>query len=109
MDSTKEVVDLNSFLLIEEFCFNKINFRFKNGKYKFPIALDVTSQYFVINDDTLNIHVFASTRNDLMAELIEQIYVLWKEYALEEDNVLTREAKNIKVNLIKHIETILVS
>jgi len=109
MDAVKESIDLSNPILIEEFCYNKINFKFRKGKYSFPILFDHTSHYYVINDDFLNVHVFAITKKDLAEELKEQIYVLWQEYALEKDSVLTEEAINIKKHLLENIETSIVA
>lgn len=45
-----------------------------------PVLDEESKQLYVLEDDSLKIHVFAQTREELMFNLIEQIYFLWDTY-----------------------------
>jgi len=57
-----------------------------------------------IEYERLGIHVFADTREELVAELAEQICMLWDEYACEDDENLARAAIRLKKNLLGALE-----
>lgn len=55
-------------------------------------------------DNELNISVFASTREELLNELQQQIFMLWDSYAQAPDNVLTQQALDLKHRLLERME-----
>jgi hypothetical protein len=69
------------------------------------LALELTDskQHLILKDDVFHIHVIAPTREDLLAELHEQIGVLWSEYALEDDGALSDAARALKLRLLSAI------
>ena len=62
-------------------------------------ALDETKQLLCIQQAELGIDVFAPTRETLLAELQEQIWMLWKEYAQAKDDELDTPARALKGSL----------
>ncbi|SHL33462.1 hypothetical protein SAMN02745216_05028 [Desulfatibacillum alkenivorans DSM 16219] len=60
-------------------------------------------QLVCLRDATLGIDVFASTIEDLADELNQEIRMLWRSYALENDSALSPKALELKRNLLKRI------
>jgi hypothetical protein len=58
--------------------------------------LDDTQQLLCVVQDDLGIDVFAPTRAALLAELNEQLAMLWREYALAPDAELDGKARDLK-------------
>jgi hypothetical protein len=48
-----------------------------------PLLNEETEGLYVIEDDLLNIHVFAHSRKELIDALIGQIFFLWDTYAAD--------------------------
>lgn len=67
-------------------------------------TLSETRQYLCLQDDALDIDVMAPTREELLSELHEQIIMLWHEYALADDSMLTPSAQELKKTLLEHIK-----
>jgi hypothetical protein len=65
--------------------------------------LDETRQLLCLEKPELGIHVFAPTREELLDELHAEIEMLWCEYALEQDEVLTDRARQLKANLLQNL------
>ena len=62
--------------------------------------MDETSQLLCVEHGDLALDVFAPTREALLAELSEQIAMLWTEYALAEDDTLDAVARKLKHALL---------
>jgi hypothetical protein len=62
--------------------------------------LDETKQLLRIAHGGLALDVFAPTRKALLAELNEQIAMLWTEYAQAEDDMLDSAARQLKHELL---------
>ncbi len=60
-----------------------------------PYLDEETSQLYVVTDPTLNLHVFASSRSDLLSEIAEYLLFAWEEYALGEAETFTETAKRL--------------
>jgi hypothetical protein len=58
--------------------------------------LDDTQQLLCVVQEALGIDVFAPTRETLLAELNEQLAMLWREYALAPDAELDDKAQSLK-------------
>lgn len=56
--------------------------------------------YLIAKNETLGINVFATTRAKLKEEIAEQLEINWREYALEEDSLLSKDAKQLKKELL---------
>lgn len=65
------------------------------------VSLDPeTHQLYVATDEALHLHVFAYERDDLQAELIEQLVFLWTSYAEAPPSALTPEARQLRARLL---------
>ncbi len=66
-----------------------------------PLSLDPTmdgesGQLYVLTDDSLDLHVFAQTREQVADELIEQLLFQWDYYASELPERLTSGARRLR-------------
>jgi len=72
-------------------------------KAKVPIAIepsiDESKQFLCLDRAELGINVFAATREGLLAELHDQLRMLWAEYALANDDTLDSVARQLKLSL----------
>lgn len=66
--------------------------------------LDDTMQLFVVEDADLELHLEASTREDLFEDLLEELGFLWAAYAHAEDDDLAPSAMRLKTNLLERFE-----
>jgi hypothetical protein len=64
-------------------------------------TLDESKQLFVIVDDSLNINVYAQTREQLAEDLESELFFLWDEYAQEDSENLTPKANKLKQELLR--------
>lgn len=78
--------------------------RFRGGPRTVPVRLDDEGHLLVAEDAALDVHVFAPTRGELAAELVEQIEMLWLEYAEAEDVTLTPGAVELARMLREQVE-----
>ena len=71
-----------------------------------PVTLDVeldnTKQLLFVLHQDLGIDVFAPTRETLLAELQDQLVMLWNEYASATDDELDEPARQMKQSLLTH-------
>ena len=67
-----------------------------------PALDDDTKQMFVAENPALGIEAIATTRDELIAEISEQLSVNWLEYAKADDEDLTDTAKDLKRSLLAH-------
>lgn len=79
-------------------------FRLKKKCLELCPAYDETGELLCLECESIGIHVFADTREELLAELAEQICMLWDEYACEDDANLSPAAIQLKKNLLGAIE-----
>jgi hypothetical protein len=80
-------------------------FRFEKYLELCP-TYDETGELLCLEYEPLGIHVFADTRGRLLAELAEQVCMLWDEYASEDDENLTPAAVRLKKNLLGALEEV---
>ena len=64
------------------------------------VELDDTKQLLYTVQPGLGIDVFAPTRDALLAELQEQLAMLWNEYALAADDEFDQPARQMKQALL---------
>lgn len=64
------------------------------------VELDETKQLLYVMQPDLGIDAFAQTRETLLAELQEQLAMLWNEYALAADDELDEPARQMKQALL---------
>lgn len=63
-------------------------------------TMDASKQLLCVERVDLGIDAFAPTREGLLAELDEQLAMLWREYALADDKLLDAEAHHLKQALL---------
>jgi hypothetical protein len=59
-----------------------------------------SGELFIVTDDTLQLHVFAQTREQLVDDLAAELFFLWDEYAQETSENLTQKAQELKAKLL---------
>ena len=64
-----------------------------------PTLDEDSQQYLCIEDPSLGLNVFALNREHLLAEVQEQLIMLWHEYACAPDDELDTEARVLKSRL----------
>lgn len=77
-------------------------------RFRSPLILtpesDETKQLLCIKEPYLGIDVCAETRDEVYELLLQEIEVLWFEYALERDDRLNSGASELKRRLLEHID-----
>ena len=97
-------VDLSP-LDLNEITGKNIRLRFKKPLRLTPF-LDETKQLYCIELPELNIDVCEYTRADLENAVSEQFLFLWQEYALEDENNLTKQATILKNRILSYMEEV---
>ena len=69
-------------------------------------TLDESKQLLCVEHGELGLDVYATTREVLLAELREQLAMLWQEYALARDDELDAPARQLKQALLKRISEV---
>lgn len=64
-----------------------------------PTLDDESGQLYMAVDESLGVHVFAPTREQLADELAEQLLFLWDTYAQEDPRHLTESAQHLRDEL----------
>lgn len=62
--------------------------------------------FFVVDIPELSLNVFARSRAELINEVNEQLSIIWQEYALAPDSILSLGAQQLKQNILAHITKI---
>ncbi len=75
--------------------------RFRDGARAFEPVLDESGTLIVVEDADLGIHVYTETRDTLLAALIEDIEVLWLEFAEADPEDLTPDAQRLRASLLE--------
>lgn len=66
--------------------------------------LDESRQLMILREDHLGIDVVASTREELFQGLVDEIGILWRNYALAPDAELSPAARRLRRSLLDAIE-----
>jgi len=73
-----------------------------------PLRLDPflsdDQQLLRLQDENLDIDVFAHTRGELLQELRDQLAMLWEEYAQEQDEALSEPARALKYAVLSRLK-----
>jgi hypothetical protein len=80
-----------------------LTLRFKQSVELIPF-MDESGELVCVEDSVLGIEAFARTRGGLVYEIHQQFLMLWREYALEEDQYLSEPAIELKRNLKSRLE-----
>jgi hypothetical protein len=107
INAVKDITDVDlSPLVMMTFEYATYRLRFRQPFELIP-TLDETQQLMCLVDAALGIDVFASTREELVTLLQEELDVLWRNYAREDDdNALTPGAQRLKAALAEAIEEV---
>ena len=68
-----------------------------------PSIDEETGQLYVLTDESLDIHVYAQTREQLADELAEQLLFQWDAYARESPQQLTPSAARLRESLLARV------
>lgn len=102
----KRIIDVNDIrdLDLSALTIETVQFGGRVLKAKVPIAIepstDESKQFLRLERSELGINVFAATREALLAELHDQLRMLWAEYALADDDTLDVIAHQLKLSLL---------
>jgi hypothetical protein len=102
----KQIIDVNDIrdLDLSPLVIDTIHHAGRSLKAMTPLTLepttDETKQLLCLEHAELGIDVYAPTREVLVAELNEQIAMLWSEYALADDDCLDAVAVRLKQTLL---------
>ena len=67
-------------------------------------VLSETKQLYRLEDEEIGISLFAYTRDELVDMLDDYIVMLWTDYAQEKDEILSGDARELKVHLLEAFE-----
>jgi hypothetical protein len=105
-DLPVRIIDVENIAELDLSPFNVSEFQSPTGRIVldpprtlFP-TLDETGQLLCIDCPELGISAFAPTREELLDELADEIETVWREYALERDEMLTEKALELKGRLL---------
>lgn len=100
IDEVEQIRDLD----LSPFVLSEIEWRTFRLKPTNPISLlpvlTDDEQFLCLEHAPWSLDVFATNRAELLAELKEQMLMLWQEYAREQDDVLSEPAQQVKQQLL---------
>ena len=86
-------------------CFDAIELAGRCLRFNPPLLLEPgleeeTKQLLIVQDDDLDIHVYAQTREQLADDLAVELFFLWDEYANAAPDSLTEGAQSLRKRLL---------
>jgi hypothetical protein len=81
-------------IILTEISGTKRRLRFRDGARAFPVA-QADGQLLVVHDAELDIHAYGQTCADVRSDLVEQIEMMWLEYAEADEAQLTPGAASL--------------
>jgi hypothetical protein len=90
-------------IILREVHDSRLTLRFNQSVELIPF-MDESGELVCVEDSALGIAAFARTRGGLVYEIQQQLLMLWREYALEEDQYLSEPAIELKRNLKSRLE-----
>ncbi len=66
----------------------------------FTVTYEIENDILTIEEPKLGVNTFAFSRCVLAQQLNEQLVMLWREYALAEDDTLSKPAQKLKARLL---------
>lgn len=72
----------------------------------FEVLYDEDAELYFLRDNPLGIQLSAGNHSELLNDIFEELDVLWRNYALEEDDKLTPAARELKRDLLEAFEVI---
>lgn len=82
-------------IVLEEISGTRRRLRFRDGARAFSVARDADGHLLVVHDAELDIHAYGETCADVLTDLVEQIEVMWLEYAEADEAQLTAGAASL--------------
>lgn len=64
-----------------------------------PLLDEESKQLFVATDESLGLHVYAPTRDQLVDEVAEQLMFLWDTFGCGSSERLTEDARQLRTRL----------
>ena len=106
IDEVEQIRDLDlSHFVLSEIEGRTFRLKPRNPMSLLPVLTD-DEQFLCLEHAPWSLDVFATTRAELLAELKEQMLMLWQEYACEQDEVLSEPAQRVKQQLLADWEEI---
>ena len=68
------------------------------------VSLSADGKFFCASDEELGIDAFARSRTELVREIHSQLNLVWREYAKASDDILSPEARSLKIRLTHSID-----
>jgi len=91
--------------------FDYIDYEDKRLRFKKRLVLtpnlDESGQLYVVNHPEFDLETFAYTRQEIIDGIKSDIRFLWNGYAKAADEVLTKDAQELKQKLLSSIEEII--
>jgi hypothetical protein len=81
-------------IILEEISGTRRRLRFRDGARAFPVDR-AHGQLLVVHDAELDIHACGQTCADVLTDLVEQIEMMWLEYAEADEAQLTAGAASL--------------
>ena len=81
-------------IILEEISGTRRRLRFRDGARAFPVGR-ADGQLLVVHDAELDIHAYGRTCADVLTDLVEQIEMMWLEYAEADEAQLTAGAASL--------------
>lgn len=94
-----------SYIYLTEFDFIKYKLKFKKP-YTLKLQYNKHRHEVRAKNKALGIDVFETNLDDLPKALYDEIDVLWHEYALCDDQLLTKKSRKLKQNWLKAVDVI---
>lgn len=91
--------------------FERLNQEGRTLEFCEPLTLspeldEDSNQFYELRDETLDLFVYAQTREQLADELTEQLFMLWDEYAQESPDNLTPHAQQVRLELLRRVREV---
>ncbi|MUG94994.1 hypothetical protein F7734_22575 [Scytonema sp. UIC 10036] len=71
-----------------------------------PEMDEESKQLLVVEEPQIGLHVFAYTRDELIHEINDQIFMMWDEYASADSDELELDARQLRESLLEKLEEV---
>lgn len=96
----RQVLKVSPIILRSVYCNGSVIHLYKD--IRLPISISYESEFYLeVIDDELGLHAYADTREALVAELEEQVHLIYDLYVRADPNTLTEKAKQVRLNWIE--------
>lgn len=68
------------------------------------IELDINNNYYIANSNYFELIVKGKNFSELYQDFIKQIYFIWNEYVIVDKSSLTKDAQDLRNNLLKNFK-----